>query len=217
MARQEDPMIEHARGSDLPEHQSGRHRDRAILDQVVRPRLHGRPDSRLALCQAPARDGAALARRQRAPDPRARPTTCCCGSPSPSSPADGSGKSCSTIPATTSPIPPRSSRSGKAACRFHGALIASGIAILLFAQHYKVSAARSWTSCCAARRSALFFGRVANFINSEHWGRETDAAIGMVFPNGGPLPRHPSQLYEAALEGLVMFIILRFVTHTMLA
>ena len=50
----------------------------------------------------------------------------------------------------------------------------------------------------------LFLGRLANFINSELWGRTTDASVpwAVVFPNGGPLPRHPSQLYEAALEGI---------------
>ena len=54
----------------------------------------------------------------------------------------------------------------------------------------------------------LFFGRLGNFINGELWGRVTDASVGMVFPGGGPLPRHPSQLYEAALEGVVFFLIL---------
>ncbi len=54
----------------------------------------------------------------------------------------------------------------------------------------------------------LFFGRIGNFINAELWGRVTDAPIGMVFPGAGPLPRHPSQLYEAFLEGLVLFILL---------
>lgn len=99
---------------------------------------------------------------------------------------------------------------------FHGALIGSAIAILIFARQYKVSARTIMDICCAAVPFGLFFGRVANFINSEHWGRTTDAAIGMVFPNGGPEPRHPSQLYEAALEGLVMLIIMRIMTHKVL-
>ncbi len=47
----------------------------------------------------------------------------------------------------------------------------------------------------------LFFGRIANFINGELWGRVTDVPWAMVFPNGGPVPRHPSQLYEAVLGG----------------
>ena len=54
----------------------------------------------------------------------------------------------------------------------------------------------------------LFFGRLGNFINGELWGRVTDAPWGMVFPGAGPLPRHPSQLYEAALEGVALFTIL---------
>jgi phosphatidylglycerol:prolipoprotein diacylglycerol transferase len=54
----------------------------------------------------------------------------------------------------------------------------------------------------------LFFGRIANFINGELWGRVTDVPWAMVFPNAGPLPRHPSELYEAAMEGVLLFIIL---------
>jgi phosphatidylglycerol:prolipoprotein diacylglycerol transferase len=54
----------------------------------------------------------------------------------------------------------------------------------------------------------LFLGRIANFINGELFGRPTDVPWGMVFPNGGPQPRHPSQLYEAALEGIVLFVVL---------
>ncbi len=54
----------------------------------------------------------------------------------------------------------------------------------------------------------LFFGRLANFINGELWGRTTDVPWAMVFPDAGPLPRHPSQLYEALLEGLVLFVVL---------
>jgi phosphatidylglycerol:prolipoprotein diacylglycerol transferase len=56
----------------------------------------------------------------------------------------------------------------------------------------------------------LLLGRLANFINSELWGRPADSSVpwAMVFPNGGPLPRHPSQLYEAGLEGIVLFVIL---------
>lgn len=54
----------------------------------------------------------------------------------------------------------------------------------------------------------LFFGRLGNFINGELWGRVTDSPFGMVFPGAGPLPRHPSQLYEAALEGVAFFILL---------
>lgn len=56
-------------------------------------------------------------------------------------------------------------------------------------------------------------GRIGNFINSELWGKTSDVPWAMVFPNGGPLPRHPSQLYEAMLEGLVLFIIIWIYTN----
>ena len=79
--------------------------------------------------------------------------------------------------------------------------------------------------CAASVPFGLFFGRLANFINAELWGRETEAAWGVVFCNdavravhgdcpAGLLPRHPSQLYEAALEGVVLFLLLRVLTHT---
>ena len=59
-----------------------------------------------------------------------------------------------------------------------------------------------------AATPGLFFGRMGNFINGELFGRVTDVPWGMVFPGGGPLPRHPSQLYEAICEGLILFLIL---------
>jgi phosphatidylglycerol:prolipoprotein diacylglycerol transferase len=65
----------------------------------------------------------------------------------------------------------------------------------------------------AAVPFGLFFGRVANFINAEVLGRITNVPWAMVFPGAGPLPRHPAQLYEAVLEGIVLFLVLRFATH----
>ena len=59
----------------------------------------------------------------------------------------------------------------------------------------------------------FFLGRIANFINGELYGRVTDNPIGIIFPNGGPFPRHPSQLYEALFEGLILFIILNILFH----
>jgi phosphatidylglycerol:prolipoprotein diacylglycerol transferase len=61
---------------------------------------------------------------------------------------------------------------------------------------------------CAVGPIGLFLGRIANFINDELWGRSTDVPWAMIFPSGGPLPRHPSQLYEAALEGLALLVVL---------
>jgi phosphatidylglycerol:prolipoprotein diacylglycerol transferase len=63
----------------------------------------------------------------------------------------------------------------------------------------------------------LFFGRLANFVNGELWGRISDAPWAMVFPTGGPFTRHPSQLYEAGLEGIVLFLVLAFMTYRLLA
>jgi phosphatidylglycerol:prolipoprotein diacylglycerol transferase len=59
----------------------------------------------------------------------------------------------------------------------------------------------------------LFLGRLANFINGELWGRPSDVPWAMIFPHGGLLPRHPSQLYEAALEGVVLFLVLGFMVR----
>ncbi len=108
----------------------------------------------------------------------------------------------------------------KGGMAFHGALLGCGLAIWLFARFYKVSTLSSMDLCAAAVPLGLFFGRVANFINGELWGRPTDAPWGMVFPEARifypalePTARHPSQLYEAALEGLALFILLRFMTH----
>jgi phosphatidylglycerol:prolipoprotein diacylglycerol transferase len=91
---------------------------------------------------------------------------------------------------------------------FHGGLLGVIVAIWLFCRRrgYSWIAVGDIVACTAP--AGLFLGRIANFINGELFGRVTDSPIGMVFPGGGPLPRHPSQLYEAALEGLVLFLVL---------
>jgi phosphatidylglycerol---prolipoprotein diacylglyceryl transferase len=61
---------------------------------------------------------------------------------------------------------------------------------------------------CAVEPIGQFLGRMANFINGELWGRPTDVPWAMVFPGAGPVPRHPSQLYQAGLEGLLVFVVL---------
>lgn len=104
----------------------------------------------------------------------------------------------------------------KGGMSFHGALVGSGLAILMFARTYAVNARSVMDLCCAAVSFGLILGRVANFINSEHWGRPADVAWAVVFPNGGDAGRHPSQLYEAALEGVVMLILMRVMTHSVL-
>lgn len=93
---------------------------------------------------------------------------------------------------------------------FHGGAAGVLAAMFLFSRARKLPLTSLMDVTSAAATIGLFFGRIANFINSELWGRVTDVPWGVVFPNGGPLPRHPSQLYEAALEGILLFAILWF-------
>jgi phosphatidylglycerol:prolipoprotein diacylglycerol transferase len=108
---------------------------------------------------------------------------------------------------------------------FHGGFIGLSVAVVLFARSQKIDILRLGDLVAPAGPIGLGFGRVANFINGELWGRVTTAPWGMVFCGrhiptddygnciAGPAPRHPSQLYEATLEGLVLFLLLRFATH----
>lgn len=96
---------------------------------------------------------------------------------------------------------------------FHGGFLGVIVGGALFCLKHKLDIIRVGDLVAATAPIGLFFGRIANFINSELWGRTTDMPWGVIFPNGGPLPRHPSQLYEAFLEGIVLFIVLRLSTH----
>jgi phosphatidylglycerol:prolipoprotein diacylglycerol transferase len=98
----------------------------------------------------------------------------------------------------------------KGGMSFHGGFIGCVLAVVLFCWKRKLSIASLGDITTAVGPIGLFLGRIANFINSELWGRPADASVpwAMVFPNGGPLPRHPSQLYEASLEGIVLFTVL---------
>jgi phosphatidylglycerol---prolipoprotein diacylglyceryl transferase len=96
---------------------------------------------------------------------------------------------------------------------FHGGMLGTILAMVLFARSRGINPWSMLDTVAAGTPVGLGLVRVANFINSELWGRPTDMPWGIVFPDGGPLPRHPSQLYEAALEGLVLFLVLRFLTH----
>jgi phosphatidylglycerol---prolipoprotein diacylglyceryl transferase len=91
---------------------------------------------------------------------------------------------------------------------FHGGLTGAILAGLYFIRKHKLSFYQLADIGFVAGPIGLFLGRVGNFINGELYGRVTDVPWGMVFPGGGPLPRHPSQLYEALLEGVLMFAIL---------
>ncbi len=90
---------------------------------------------------------------------------------------------------------------------FHGGALGVLVAIVLFAHRRRISMWAFADIIVCAVPIGLFFGRVANFINGELWGRVTDVPWAMVFPRAGPLPRHPSQLYEAFLEGVVLFLV----------
>ncbi len=95
---------------------------------------------------------------------------------------------------------------------FHGGLLGVVIAVYLFARRNSINPLSLGDVASAATPFGLFFGRIANFINAEVVGRASDVPWAMVFPGAGDVPRHPSQLYEAALEGVLLFIILAVAT-----
>jgi phosphatidylglycerol:prolipoprotein diacylglycerol transferase len=91
---------------------------------------------------------------------------------------------------------------------FHGGLLGVLIGALIFCRKKDLDFWRVTDMYTVTIPIGLGLGRLGNFINAELYGRVTDVSWGMVFPGGGPLPRHPSQLYESILEGVVLFIIL---------
>jgi len=91
---------------------------------------------------------------------------------------------------------------------FHGGALGVVIALWLYGRSLNKNLLVITDFIAPMVPLGLGFGRIANFINQELWGKVTDVPWGMIFRTGGPLPRHPSQLYEAFLEGLVLFIIL---------
>src|SRR5476649_2826694 len=91
---------------------------------------------------------------------------------------------------------------------FHGGFTGCVVAVVAFARKRGLSILSLGDITCAVGPIGIFLGRIANFINGELWGRAAEVPWAMVFPNGGPLARHPSQLYEAALEGLLLLAVL---------
>lgn len=91
---------------------------------------------------------------------------------------------------------------------FHGGISGVIIALFAFCTLRKIPVLRFADMLACVTPIGLFFGRIANFINGELFGRVSDVPWAFNFPRGGDMPRHPSQLYEAALEGLVLFVIL---------
>ena len=109
---------------------------------------------------------------------------------------------------------------------FHGGFLGVCAAVALFARRNRIDMLKLGDLIAPVAPIGLFFGRIANFINGELWGRPTDGPFGIVFCNAtiqanhpqhicpaGPFPRHPSQLYEAGLEGLLLFLILAFCVY----
>jgi phosphatidylglycerol:prolipoprotein diacylglycerol transferase len=91
---------------------------------------------------------------------------------------------------------------------FHGGLAGIIFGMWLFCKKYQIKFFKLSDVLAMATPIGLFLGRIANFVNMELYGRITNSNYGFIFPNAGPLPRHPSQLYEAFFEGIVIFIIL---------
>jgi phosphatidylglycerol:prolipoprotein diacylglycerol transferase len=92
---------------------------------------------------------------------------------------------------------------------FHGATLAVALAIVYFCRRNGLSILRFADYIAVVAPIGLFFGRLANFVNGELWGKVTDVPWAIVFPgDAGPYPRHPSELYEAGLEGLLLFVVL---------
>jgi len=96
----------------------------------------------------------------------------------------------------------------KGGMSFHGGFAGCLVAIMLFGWRRRIPILSLGDVTTAVAPIGLLLGRLANFINGELWGRPTDVPWAMIFPNAGPLPRHPSQLYEAFLEGLVLLLVL---------
>lgn len=96
----------------------------------------------------------------------------------------------------------------KGGMSFHGGFLGCVVAVMAFARKRGLSILSLGDLTCAVAPIGLFLGRLANFVNGELWGRASDVPWAMIFPNGGPIPRHPSELYEAGLEGLALLVVL---------
>ncbi len=93
---------------------------------------------------------------------------------------------------------------------FHGGMLGVTVAIILYCRHLRIPVLGFADRIAIAAPIGLGLGRVANFINGELWGREASAHLpwAMIFPTGGPVPRHPSQIYQALMEGLTLFVVM---------
>ena len=91
---------------------------------------------------------------------------------------------------------------------FHGAIVGIFLGLYFFARKMQIPFFQALDTAALIGCQGLFWGRIGNFINGELYGRVTDVPWGMIFPGGGPYARHPSQLYEAVMEGIVLAVIL---------
>jgi phosphatidylglycerol:prolipoprotein diacylglycerol transferase len=96
---------------------------------------------------------------------------------------------------------------------FHGGFLGAAVAIALFARSKALPVLPVFDLASAVTPVGLFFGRLANFVNGELFGRTSDVPWAMVFPHGGPEPRHPSQLYQAALEGIALLVLVQILVR----
>jgi len=96
----------------------------------------------------------------------------------------------------------------KGGLSYHGAFVGLFFGLILFAKKVKISFLEVWDAGVLMGALSVFFGRLGNFINGELWGRASDVPWAVIFPHAGTSPRHPSQLYEAIGEGLLVFLIL---------
>jgi phosphatidylglycerol:prolipoprotein diacylglycerol transferase len=96
----------------------------------------------------------------------------------------------------------------KGGMAFHGGFVGVVTAVALFARSRRIPALSLGDVTAAVYPIGHFLGRLANFINGELWGRPAEVPWAMVFPGGGPIPRHPSQIYQATIEGLLLFVLL---------
>lgn len=97
----------------------------------------------------------------------------------------------------------------KGGMSFHGGVIGVVVMAFFYTRYHKINLIKFLEVAAVNAPIALMFGRLANFINGELYGRVTDVAWAMPFPKGGGLPRHPSQLYETFFEGIVLYVVLR--------
>ncbi len=96
---------------------------------------------------------------------------------------------------------------------FHGAMIGLIFAMYLLCKKHNLNLLSLFDLLCCVIPPGIFFGRIANFINGELYGRVTEMPFGVIFPNAGIFPRHPSQIYEAIGEGLILFILMQGLFH----